>query len=85
MRELLESATERAIHYLEGLDDRPVAPDPAAVAELEHLSHRPLPGALGSEQRGARPLGERVVQPLACSPRTARGSRSPSRSSRARV
>ena len=37
MRRLLESAAERAITYLEGLDDRPVAPSAAAVVGLSAL------------------------------------------------
>src|SRR5262249_30220345 len=34
MRELLLSAAQRAVVYLEGLEERPVAPDAAAVAGL---------------------------------------------------
>jgi glutamate/tyrosine decarboxylase-like PLP-dependent enzyme len=37
MKELLLSAAERAVAYLEGLEDRPVAPDPAAVAGLSRF------------------------------------------------
>jgi len=37
MRELLESTTQRAISYLEGLEDRSVAPSAAAVAKLATL------------------------------------------------
>jgi glutamate/tyrosine decarboxylase-like PLP-dependent enzyme len=42
MRELLISAAERAIRYLEGLNERSVAPDPAVVARLTELD-MPLP------------------------------------------
>lgn len=42
MRELLVAAAERAIDYLERLDERGVAPDPAAVARLAELDV-PLP------------------------------------------
>src|SRR5260370_23303607 len=42
MRELLITAAERAIRYLESLDERDVAPDPAVVARLAELDI-PLP------------------------------------------
>src|SRR5688572_18473181 len=42
MRSLLESAAGRAARYLEELEDRPVAPDPDAVAALARLDE-PLP------------------------------------------
>ena len=42
MRELLTAAAERAIRYLEGLNGRGVAPDPAVVARLTELA-LPLP------------------------------------------
>ncbi len=42
MSDLLRSAGERAIHYLDGLDQRAVAPAPAAVAALSVL-HESLP------------------------------------------
>gem|GEM_PF-3064153 len=42
MRELLMTAAERAIRYLEGLNERGVAPDPTAVARLGELDI-PLP------------------------------------------
>src|SRR6266705_3710476 len=42
MRELLIAAAERAIRYLEGLNGRGVAPDPAVVARLTELDF-PLP------------------------------------------
>ncbi len=37
MKDLLRSAAERAIHYLEGLDNRAVRPDPVAVARLKEF------------------------------------------------
>ncbi len=42
MRELLIAATERATRYLEGLNERGVAPDPSVVARLAELDI-PLP------------------------------------------
>ncbi len=39
MRELLESTAQRAITYLESLDDRDVAPSAAAIANLARLDH----------------------------------------------
>ena len=42
MRKLLEAAAERAIRYHESLADRPVAPAPAAVAQLKQFDE-PLP------------------------------------------
>jgi glutamate/tyrosine decarboxylase-like PLP-dependent enzyme len=42
MHELLTPTAERAIRYLEGLNERGVAPDPAAVARLAELDI-PLP------------------------------------------
>ncbi len=42
MRELLMAATERAIRYLEGLNERGVAPDPTVVTRLAELAI-PLP------------------------------------------
>lgn len=41
-RPLIESAAERALGYLEGLDARPVAPDPDATRRLQELDE-PLP------------------------------------------
>ena len=38
MRSILEDAAQRAIHYLEGLDSRKVAPQPAAVEKLARLN-----------------------------------------------
>src|SRR5207302_1146389 len=42
MRELLTTAAVRAIRYLEGLNERGVAPDPAVIARLAELAI-PLP------------------------------------------
>ncbi len=42
MRDVLLDAANRAVRYLESLDERPVAPDPAAVAGLSELEV-PLP------------------------------------------
>jgi hypothetical protein len=42
MRELLTAAAERAIRYLEDLNERSVAPDAAVVARLAQLAI-PLP------------------------------------------
>ena len=42
MNPLLKSAAERATRYLEQLDARSVAPDAAALAQLEHFDE-PLP------------------------------------------
>src|SRR5947208_5503926 len=42
MHELLTATAERAIRYLEGLNERGVAPDPAVVARLAELAI-PLP------------------------------------------
>jgi hypothetical protein len=42
MRELLIAAAERSIRYLEGLNERSVAPDPTIVARLAELDI-PLP------------------------------------------
>jgi glutamate/tyrosine decarboxylase-like PLP-dependent enzyme len=39
MRDLLSDSAARAIAYLEGIDDRKVAPDPNAVAALRSLDH----------------------------------------------
>lgn len=44
MRDLLLDAAARSLRYLEALDERSVAPDPAAVARLGALD-RPLPDA----------------------------------------
>ncbi len=37
MRELLRNATERALRYLDGLEERSVAPTPEAIAQLAEL------------------------------------------------
>ena len=63
MRSLLESAAERAITYLEGLDERPVAPSAAAVAGLAALDE-PLPERPTSPEEVIRQLDE------VCSPAT---------------
>jgi glutamate/tyrosine decarboxylase-like PLP-dependent enzyme len=42
MHELLLDAAHRALRYLDGLDERPVAPDPTAVVRLSELDV-PLP------------------------------------------
>ena len=42
MRDVLLDAADRALRYLESLDERPVAPDPEAVARLSELDV-PLP------------------------------------------
>lgn len=42
MKELLETTAQRAIHYLEGLEGRSVAPLPEAIAKLERF-HEALP------------------------------------------
>ena len=63
MRRLLESAAERAITYLEGLDDRPVAPSAAAVAGLSALDE-PLPERPTPPEEVIRQLDE------VCSPAT---------------
>ena len=47
MRELLIAAAEQAMRYLEGLNERDVAPDPTVVARLSEpdipLSAHPSP------------------------------------------
>jgi glutamate/tyrosine decarboxylase-like PLP-dependent enzyme len=42
MHDVLRDAADRALRYLESLDERPVAPDPAAIAALSELDI-PLP------------------------------------------
>ena len=42
MRTLLESAARRAVAYLDGIEARPVAPAPGAIAALQALDE-PLP------------------------------------------
>src|SRR6185436_1205313 len=63
MREVLENTAQRAISYLEGLDDRRVAPAPEAVAKLEQLDQ-----PLGAESTSP----EQVIKLLdeICSPAT---------------
>ena len=63
MRELLELTAERAIAYLEGLPERPVAPSAAAVAGLSVLDE-PLPERPSSPEDVIRQLDE------VCSPAT---------------
>lgn len=50
MRSLLESTAQRAITYLEGLEDRSVAPSPEAVTNLELLDEALPEGAMNPEQ-----------------------------------
>src|SRR6185503_3481375 len=50
MRELLESTTKRAISYLEGLEDRSVAPPAEAVAKLTSLDQPLNDGPIPPEQ-----------------------------------
>ena len=63
MRELLELTAERAIAYLEGLPERPVAPSAAAVAGLSVLDE-PLPERPSPPEDVIRQLDE------VCSPAT---------------
>jgi glutamate/tyrosine decarboxylase-like PLP-dependent enzyme len=63
MRKLLESAAQRAIAYLEGIDSRHVAPKPQALAELTLLDE-PLPEDPTDPELTLRMLDER------CSPAT---------------
>jgi len=57
MRELLLAAAERASRYLDGLDERAVAPDPAAVARLAALDV-PLPDGPTAPDAVLRELDE---------------------------
>lgn len=50
MRKLLENSAQRAIAYLEGLDDRGVAPSAEAVANLDQLDKALSDGATEPEQ-----------------------------------
>ena len=50
-RDLLQSATERASRYLETLDERPVAPDAAAVERLRQALDEPLPSQPASDEK----------------------------------
>jgi glutamate/tyrosine decarboxylase-like PLP-dependent enzyme len=56
-RQLLHDACARAIHYLDGLDARPVAPDIDAVARLVALD-TPLPTQAGDPADTLRTLDE---------------------------
>ncbi len=56
-RALLESAAERALRYLDGIDERPVAPDPVAAAHL-HTLDEPLPSGPTDPERVLRTLAE---------------------------
>jgi glutamate/tyrosine decarboxylase-like PLP-dependent enzyme len=57
MRELLRAAADRAATYLEGLEDRPVAPNADAVARLATLN-APLPNDPASAEAVLRELDE---------------------------
>jgi glutamate/tyrosine decarboxylase-like PLP-dependent enzyme len=59
--DVLDDAATRARRYLESLDDRAVAPDPAAVAALQRLDE-PLPAASTSAKQVLALLDE-VVAP----------------------
>ena len=61
MRGLLGDAAERATRYLEGLDGRAVAPDPAAVSALAALD-TPFPES-GSDDREVLELLDRYCSP----------------------
>lgn len=63
MRRVLESAAERALRYLEHVDDRPVAPDVDATNRLRELDE-PLPEASSDAERVLAILDGR------CSPAT---------------
>lgn len=63
MRKLLEEASQRAIRYLEQLDDRRVAPPPAAVEKLSALNE-PLAAESTPPERVLATLDE------VCSPAT---------------
>src|SRR5438552_3687496 len=63
MRELLENTAQRAISYLEGLEERGVAPTPAAVAKLATLD-QPLTEAPTAPEDVIKLLDE------VCSPAT---------------
>lgn len=57
MRVLLEESAQRAIAYLEGLEDRSVAPSPEAVAKLVALDE-PLPDGLTTAEAVLKQLDE---------------------------
>jgi len=63
MREILRAAADRATAYLEGLDDRAVAPNPDAVARLRALDI-PMPDEPTTAESVLRELDE------VCSPAT---------------
>ena len=63
MRELLENAAQRAISYLEALNDRSVIPAPEAVTKLKTLAE-PLPEDATAPEQVVRLLDE------VCSPAT---------------
>ena len=63
MKEILTDASARAIHYLQGLDSRSVAPTPAAVAALRAFDE-PLPNQSHAPAETLRLLDE------VCSPAT---------------
>ena len=57
MRQLLNDTAERAVRYLEGLNERPVGIDPAAIARLAALDV-PLPAGPESPEAVLRALDE---------------------------
>ena len=57
MRSVLENAAQRALTYLEGLDERSVAPDPKAVAKLAALD-QPLPEGPQTPEESLKTLDE---------------------------
>jgi glutamate/tyrosine decarboxylase-like PLP-dependent enzyme len=59
--DILDDAANRARRYLESLDDRAVAPDPAAIAALQRLDE-PLPRSASSAKQVLALLDE-VVSP----------------------
>ncbi|MEO8314584.1 MAG: pyridoxal-dependent decarboxylase [Pseudomonadota bacterium] len=59
--DVLDDAARRARRYLDSLDDRAVAPDPAAVTALQRLDE-PLP-ATGSPAQDVLALLDEVVSP----------------------
>ena len=63
MKEILTDASARAIHYLQGLESRSVAPTPAAVAALRAFDE-PLPNQSNDPAETLRLLDE------VCSPAT---------------
>ncbi|WP_405236390.1 pyridoxal phosphate-dependent decarboxylase family protein [Lentisalinibacter orientalis] len=61
MKDLLEDASARALRYLEGLDERPVAPSAEAVAALDRFEE-PLPET-GSDPREVLALLDELGSP----------------------